>query len=180
MTNLNPLENASIQAIAQYIQQQVAENWATTLERNAAKLEAAYASGGDMAYGTYLVLLFRPINRAIKAAGLTLEPALPGDLDLSREWGNGIDETQQQRWMWSMVYRDGEPLGAMVVVVFHDHSGFKVTRVPNVIALEQNSNDTVIEALSREHIAFANAQPFTVEVAEYWASLEPVSSQVEP
>jgi excinuclease UvrABC ATPase subunit len=171
MPHNDVLETADVHTISQHIQSQIDTHWKATLEQNAAKLEDAYARAGDMAYGTYLGLLFRPINRQLKAAGFKLEPDLPGDLDLSREWGNGIDKTQQQRWMWSLIRREnGQPVGAIAVVVFHDHSGFKLPQVPLVVALEQASNAEVIEALCAQQPTFGEAKAFTVEVEEYMAA----------
>jgi hypothetical protein len=171
MPHNDVLKTADVHTISQHIQSQIDAHWKATLEQNAAKLEDAYARAGDMAYGTYLGLLFRPINRQLKAAGFKLEPDLPGDLDLSREWGNGIDETQQQRWMWSLIRREnGEPVGAIAVVIFHDHSGFKLPQAPLVVALKQASNAEVVEALSAQQPTFGEAKAFTVEVEEYLAA----------
>lgn len=177
MSTPNPprpdLQHADIHAVAQHVQRHVSERWRDTLDENAGKLADAYARGGDMAYGTYLGLLFRPLNRQLKAAGLTLTPDLPGDLDRSREWGDTPDETDQQRWMWSLVQgASGEGLGALVTVVFHDHTGFRLPRSPQIIALMESSDEAVIGALSARSEAFRSAREFTVEVAEYLKSLE--------
>lgn len=162
-----------IQEVAQHVQHYVSHHWQTTLADNREKLADAYARGGDMAYGTYLGLLFRPLNRQLKAAGLELSPDLPGDMDRSREWGAAPDGTDQQRWMWSLIRRaGGQELGTLVTVVFHDHTGFKLPRAPGVVALTEWGNEAVIGMLSAREREFGNAQEFTVEVAEYMKSLE--------
>lgn len=167
------LQNADIHALAQHVQRHVSERWQATLDENAEKLADAYARGGDMVYGTYLGLLLRPLNRQLKAAGFTLTPDLPGNLDSSREWGEAPDETDQQRWMWSLVQgANGEGLGALVTVFFHDHTGFRLPRSPQIIGLIESSDDAVIVALSARSEEFRNAQDFTVEVAEYMKNLE--------
>lgn len=167
------LRHADIHALAQHVQRHVGEHWQAILDENAKKLADAYARGGDMAYGTYLGLLFRPVNRQLKAVGFVLTPDLPGDLDRSREWGNAPDETNQQRRMWSLVQSaDDEGLGALVTVIFHDHTGFRLPCSPHIIALTESSNDAVIGALSARSEEFRSAREFTIEVAEYLKSLE--------
>ncbi len=162
-----------IHALAQQVQRHVTERWRATLEENDEKLADAYARGGDMAYGTYLGLLFQPLNRQLRAAGFTLTPDLPGNMDRSREWGEAADGTDQQRWMWSLVRRrGGEKLGALVTVVFHDHTAFKLPRAPGLVALSETNDEAVIAALSARSSEFGSAREFTAEVAEYMRNLE--------
>jgi len=161
-----------IYAIASTIEHYVAENWQTVLEDQHAKLLDAYNRAGDMAYGTYLNLLFRPVHRALKAAGLRPWPQLPGKFDISREWGTAA-ETDQQRWMWSTIKRiTGEPVGTIVIAVFHDHTQFRVPRAPQVIALVETGKQAVIEALSQRSEDFKQAREAKIEIAEYLQSLE--------
>jgi hypothetical protein len=125
-----------------------------------------------MAYGTYLTLLFRPIHRQLKLAGLTPKPRFPGDFNISREWGVA-DETDQQRWMWStVVAADGTALGTIVTVVFHDHTQFRLPRPPQIIALAETGKEAVIAVLSQRSDDFRNAREATIEIAEYLASLQ--------
>jgi hypothetical protein len=58
--------------------------------------------------------------------------------------------TDQQRWMWSTIrgMEDGEPLGTIVTIVFHDHTQFRIPRSPQIIALLETSKETIVEALS--------------------------------
>ncbi len=89
---LSPEAARDIQAVARHIESHVNENWHVLLEKNDAKLQDAYQRAGDMAYGTYLDLVFRPIHKQLRQAGLKPKPRLPGKFDISREWGNA-DET---------------------------------------------------------------------------------------
>lgn len=47
-------------------------------------------------------------------------------------------QTDQQRWMWSTIESTaGEPLGTIVTITFHDHTGFHVpirVEAPSVLA----------------------------------------------
>lgn len=158
-----------IHALALALQARVDARWQATLDDHADKLADAYARAGDLAYGTYLGLLFRPLDRDLRGAGLATSPALPGDLDRSREWGRAPDETDQERWMWSLVRRaDGTALGALVTAVFHDHTRFRVPRAPRVFGVAAG-DEAVIAALSAASPDFAKAREFSVEVAEYLA-----------
>ncbi len=161
-----------IHALGRHIEEHIANTWQTLLQTNHEKLLDAYNRAGDMAYGTFLDLLFRPIHRQIKQAGLRLEPKLPGDFDISREWGTQ-EETDQQRWMWSTVTTaGGEALGTIVTITHHDHTRFHVPRRPEIIALTATGKEVVVEALSQRSTDFAQAREFTVEYAEYLRSQE--------
>jgi hypothetical protein len=165
-------KESDIHALARYIEDHIAENWQTILQTKHDKLLHAYNRAGDMAYGTYLDLLFRPVHKQLKQAGLRPEPRLPGDFDISREWGR-MDETDQQRWMWSTIYStEGESLGTIVTIVFHDHTQFRLPRQPQVIALTETSQEAVVEALSHRSTDFKNAREAKIEIAEYLRSLE--------
>jgi excinuclease UvrABC ATPase subunit len=161
-------KNSGIHDLVQMISEHIQTNWQSTLEQNATKLEDAYARGGDMAYGTYLGLLFRKLNQQLKQAGFHLEPELPGDLNISREWGDA-SERHQQRVMWSLVTRGDEELGVIAVTVFHDHTMFFLPQAPQVLGLETTN---VIAELSQRFPEFASAKPFFVEVEEYMAMQE--------
>jgi hypothetical protein len=161
-----------IHAVGRYIENHIAENWQVVLETRHDKLLDAYNRAGDMAYGTYLDLLFRPIHKGLKQAGLRPKPRLPGDFEISREWGKQ-DETDQQRWMWSIIQAtEGEALGTIVTIVYHDHTQFRIPRPPQIIALTQTSQEAVVEALSRRSTDFKNAREAKIEIAEYLRSLE--------
>jgi hypothetical protein len=163
-------KHQDIHALGQYIEGHIAGTWDTLLEQNRDKLLDAFDRGGDMAYGTYLNLLLRPVHKQLKLAGLRPKPKLPGEFDTSREWGNA-DESDQQRWMWSTIHAaDGEPLGTIVMIVFHDHTQFRIPRQPQVIALPETSKDAVVEALSRRSADFAQALEFTIWYEEYQRS----------
>ncbi len=161
-------KNSSIHDLAEFITREIQSNWQTVLLQNTAKLEDAYVRGGDMAYGTYLGLLFRETNKQIKQAGFLLSPDLPGDLDISREWGDST-ERRQQRVMWSSVTRGTEQLGVIAVVVIHDHTMFFVPEAPQVFGFETTD---AIAALTQHFKEFATAKPFFVEIEEYMAMQE--------
>jgi hypothetical protein len=142
------------------------------LQKHQAKLLDAYERAGDMAYGTFLDMLFRPIHKQMKVAGLRPSPRLPGDFNISREWGVA-DETDQQRWMWSTIHgKDGKPVGTIVTITFHDHTRFHVPRQPQIIALAETGKEAVVEALSQHSEDFKNALEFTLEYELYLKNLE--------
>lgn len=159
-----------IAAVAREIEAYVAGEWQSILEENRDKLADAYARAGDMAYGTYLDLLFRPVHRWMRESGLRARPKLPGDFEISREWGNS-DETDQQRWMWSTLETaDGRALGTLVTVTHHDHTRFRVPRAPGIFALGETGQDAVVDALSARSPGFAAAREASIEIAEYLAA----------
>ncbi|WP_054026546.1 DUF6022 family protein [Bacillus sp. FJAT-28004] len=159
-----------IAAMASYIKNHIHENWQTILLNNQDILLKAYNEAGDVAYGTFLNLLFLPVHRQFKEAEFRLDPKLPGDFDISREWGNA-EETDQQRWMWSSVYSsNGEAIGTIVTITFHDHTQFRIPRQPQIIPLSETAKADVVAALSLLSPEFEQALEFTVEYEEYLRS----------
>lgn len=170
-------ENA-IHKLGQFIDAHIELNWQSILSSHADKLKRAYEEAGDMAYGTYLNLLLNSINKEMKENGLRAEPRLPGDFDISREWGNE-DESDQQRWMWSSIYdKSGEPLGTIVLQVYHDHTQFRLPRRPGVLALTVIAKEEVVEALTGLSVSFGQALEFTEEYKLYLESLNEEQSGV--
>ncbi|MEF2278998.1 DUF6022 family protein [Deinococcus sp. YIM 134068] len=156
-----------ILALGQWVDAQVAEQWETVLDTHREKLADAYARAGDMAFGTYLNLLLRDVKRHMRDLGLKATPPLPGDFDISREWGNA-DGTDNERWMWSLVTTtSGEALGTLVLSIPHDHTRFRLPRPPHVFALRETERAGVEAALSARSSDFARALPFHEEYAEY-------------
>ena len=169
---LSPDAAGDVQAVARYIAAHVNEHWQTLLAKNDAKLQDAYQRAGDQAYGTYLDLVFRPIHMQLRQAGLKPRPRLPGKFDISREWGNA-DQTDQQRWMWSTLQTlDGEALGTLVTITYHDHTRFHVPRAPGIFGLAAVGKEAVIEALSAQSANFQQAREASIEIAEYLAGAE--------
>lgn len=164
-------KETDIYAIGRHIEALVAEQWQSILQTHAAKLQDAYERAGDSAYGTYLDLLFRPVRKDFRQAGLRAAPALPGDFDISREWGNE-DESDQQRWMWSTINSPEGSLGTIVTIIFHDHNQFRVPRAPQIIALQETDKEDVVEALSGRSPDFAQAVEFNIWYADYLRSLD--------
>jgi hypothetical protein len=163
---------ADIHTLAAWADAHLEARWQGVLTEYRDKLDNAYAKAGDMAYGTYQHLLFRPIKRALREAGFSTQPALPGDFGRSREWGNA-DETHQERWMWSVVTGlDGTPLGTLVHVVPHDHSQFRIPQHPSIFGLTQTDLPDIEAALNGLSPYFAAAQPFDEWYAGYLAGQE--------
>jgi len=165
-------KEGDIQNVARYIEHNIAENWQSILQTKHHKLLDAYKRAGDMAYGTYLNLLFRPVHKQLKQAGLRPAPRLPGDFEISREWGTK-EETDQQRWMWSTIESaEGKSLGTIVTITYHDHTQFRVPRQPGVMGLTETGKEAVVEALSQLSPDFKQAREASIEIAEYLQSLE--------
>lgn len=176
MTSPNALPAAAqandIFGLANYVDGFVDTTWEDVLRDKHDKLMDAYTRAGDMAYGTYLDILFIPIEKQFKQAGLKLDPGLPGDFNISREWGNA-DETDQQRWFWcTVVAKEGGPIGTLVTIVYHDHTQFRLPRRPHTFGLAESGKDAVVAALSQRSDDFRNAREASVEIAEYLQRLE--------
>lgn len=159
-----------IHAVARAIEAEVAARWEVILREHEAKLRDAYAKAGDMAYGTYLTLLFSPVQGQLRRDGLRASPSLPGDFELSREWG-AATEDDQQRWMWSTIETAaGAALGTIVTITFHDHTRFRLPRAPQVLALAEVGEAAVVAALAARSADFRAAREARIEIAEYLAS----------
>jgi Family of unknown function (DUF6022) len=165
--------DGDIFAITRFVEAHVNDNWQVILDKHHTKLLAAYEKAGEMAYGSFLELLFKEPHKQLRAAGLRAWPRLPGKFDISREWGNA-DETDQQRWMWSTVRPlvKGNALGTLVTITYHDHSRFHAPRAPGVFALRETGKEAVVESLSQRSQEFRQAREASIEIAEYLASLE--------
>ncbi|EYF06137.1 DUF6022 family protein [Chondromyces apiculatus] len=164
-------EKSDVQALGRAIERHVEESWAALLDTHQDRLGYVYERSGDQAYGVYADLLFKPVHQALRQAGLRATPKLPGEFDISREWGNA-DESDQQRWMWSTIRpakgaQDEAPLGTIVTILFHDHTRFRLPRRPQVLALVEVGKEAVAEALSRRSDEFRKALEFSVAYAEY-------------
>lgn len=157
-------------AVARGIEAHIAAHWRAVFDEHRDKLRDAYEKAGDVAYGTYLTLLFSPVHRELRRAGLRAAPQLPGDFDSSREWGVEAQD-DEQRWMWSTINTAaGEPLGTIVTIVFHDHTRFRVPRRPQIIALAETGKEAVVAALAGRSTDFAAAREASIEIAEYLRS----------
>lgn len=77
----------AIHTVARAIEAHIAAHWQAIRDDNTAKLRDAYEKAGDIAYGTYLTLLFSPAHQQLRRDGLRAAPSLPGDFEISREWG---------------------------------------------------------------------------------------------
>jgi hypothetical protein len=75
--------------------------------------------------------------------------------------------------MWSTLHStEGEALGTIVIIVFHDHTRFRIPRRPQIIALIETGQAAVVEALSQRSTDFKHAREAKIEIAEYLRSLE--------
>lgn len=158
--NQTELRGKDIFALSAWIDAQLEAHWQGVQDAYREKLADAYARAGDAAFGTYLNLLLRGAKRKLRESGLRTTPPLPGDFNISREWGSA-DETDNERWMWSAVHTAlGEPLGTLVTTVPHDHTRFRLPRRPRVFALRETGRTEVEAALSRYSDNFAQALPF--------------------
>jgi hypothetical protein len=157
---------SDIKSIANYVQAHVDQYGDTLWNEHQEKLLMAYEEMGDLAYGKYLGLLFKPVNQRLKSDGFKLRPNLPGDLNVSREWGPSEDD--RQRWMWSTVrHLDGRDCGTLVIKVFHDHTKFRLPRKPEVISLNETAKQNVIRELSKTSSEFAGAMDMKAEYEAY-------------
>lgn len=166
---LQASEGSTINTIEHWINQHISVNWQVVREERHEQLMDAYQKAGDKAYGTYLNLLFLPVHKQLNEAGFSAEPRLPGDFDISREWGNTPDWTDQERWMWSTIteVKSNKSIGTIVTKVYHDHTQLRLPRAPIVMALSETTKKEVVEVLSQYSLDFKQALEFHEEYAEY-------------
>ena len=67
---------------------------------------------------------------------------------------------------------EGESLGTIVTITFHDYTQFRVPQKPQVIAWTQISQEAVVEAFSHRSADFKNAREAKIEVEEYMRNLQ--------
>lgn len=178
MEDVTLSSTSDIHLLAKVIEQHISNQWEAVFQAHRDEMVARYEELGDAVYAIYGAQLFKPVHAAMKAAGLKAVPKLPGNLNDSREWGD--DETDRQRWMWSRITRtDGQAIGTIVIIYYHDHEAIRLPRQMGVIALEETSKGAVIKALSQRSPDFASAKDMKAEVAEYFAWLAEQESQPE-
>lgn len=171
MSEQSPTTAAStdIHRLGVQIQDLVDQTLALILPGKQEDYEARFERDGDMAYGALNTQLFQPVRTLLSELGLKAEPRLPGDFQESREWGN-VDETHQQRWMWSMILTSsGEIAGAIAVGSHHDHSRFRLPRSPEVLSLSAKDWDAAVCELGERLPEFAQAKSFRLWYQEYLA-----------
>ncbi len=112
-------------------------------------------------------LLFSPIHKALKDAGIQPDSRLPGDLNISREWGE--DEADRQRWIWSTIksVEEGD-IGTIVTILYHDHTELRIPRPPKIFALKETTNESVIESLSHKSVNFKTSKEFKAVIEELY------------
>ena len=154
---LDNADEITIDTLASYIRRYLQEQWQLVLSTNQHELEHIFDTIGEgAAYGTYATKLLQPIQQQLKRADYVSKPRFPGTLSTSREWG---PQEERERWMWSVVGRAQEvPIGALAILYCHDHTRFRIPRAPDVLALQQNENTAIVEALSRASIDFERAE----------------------
>lgn len=164
-----------IHALAGYIQQHVDAEWQRLFEAMHGEMVAKYDQLGEGVYGLYGARLFKPIHQQLKAIGWRATPHLPGNLNISREWGDS--EADRQRWLWSKVTReDGSAAGTIATVFHHDHTAIRIPRGMEIIGLEAVSKREVVAALSAHAAEFGTALEAREEYAQY---LEYLAAQGE-
>jgi len=163
-------QRLDIHILADYISRHIYSDWEDALKDTYDKMVELYPKIGDSVYATYSKRLFKPIHKQLKLAGLQAIQQLPGDLMISREWGQS--EQDRQRWMWSEISTvDNNPLGTIVTIVFHDHEQIRIPRAFQVLALEEIGDENVINRLSALSSDFKVALDMQAEVEQYMASL---------
>jgi Family of unknown function (DUF6022) len=161
--------HADIHDLAQRIQHIIDEGLAAILPVRQAEFDERFARDGDMAYGALNTELFTPVRHLLRELEVEAKPRLPGSFSDSREWGNE-DETLQQRWMWSVIRRNGAPIGAIAVGSHHDHIRFRLPRSPEVVAVTGTTAGQIISQLGESMPEFAAAQPFRDWYKDYLAN----------
>lgn len=171
------LDNASIgvggiRAIADFVQTTVDRQIDHILPARLEEYQRCFEEIGDLAYGKLNAELFSPTRTAFLTAGLKATPRLPGSFQRSREWGNA-DETHQQRWMWSIISMDGQPIGTLAVGSHHDHTHFRLPRSPEILAVEAVTPGKIVAEIAKSHPQFADELEFRQWYANYLSSQQP-------
>ena len=131
---LSAQDQNTVQTLADYVQDHVHKQWRQVLEENQEELRRLYDEAGETAYRVFSRKLLRPVQEQFDRAGVLSEPRFPGTLSASKEWGP---------------VEGGEPLGALVVGLFHDHTRFRIPRSPSVLALKETDADAIVRAVVR-------------------------------
>jgi hypothetical protein len=163
--------DSKIAVIGQYIQNHVDENWDVILSTKKEQLEHAFATVGEPSYGTYLNFLYQAIHAQLEEAGLHASVRFPGDMNISREWGTNLEQTDQYRCLWTTLSDSAsdQPIGTIVTVLPHDHTRFRVPEKPPVLFLEETNKEDIVANLSNQFAEhdFANLIEFQTHVAQW-------------
>ncbi|MGH3793516.1 MAG: DUF6022 family protein [Pseudonocardiaceae bacterium] len=135
-------EGRSLATVVDWMITRLETDWRTSWDQQLPRLEKAFDTAGEPAYGIYNRGLFAPLQKALKEHDLTCDPALPGTLPLSEEkWG---PDNFRERRMWTLLYNEsGRPLGAIVTRFFHDHTELRLPAPPTVVGLRETDHDRI-------------------------------------
>jgi hypothetical protein len=133
------------------------DRWDAAWQEQLPQLTEAWERIGEPAYGLYNRELFRPVQKALEATGLTCSPRLPGNMDLSEEdWG---PEDHRERRMWTLLVdrEDGErELGALVVRFYHDHTELRLPDKPSMEAVHETDHDVIRDIVVQDPRSWAH------------------------
>jgi hypothetical protein len=162
-------DTPTIHTLAAYLQEHVNAEWEPTFRRLYPAMMDAYPKMGEAVYAMYANALFKPIYPQLKEVGWRAVPRFPGNLGISREWGE--DESNRQRWMWSKVVgSDGKAIGTIATIFYHDHVDIRIPRAFQMMGLDVATKRDIVAALSERSEDFKNALEANEEYALYLAS----------
>lgn len=164
-------EGNDIFALGRYLQAYVNAHWDRVFHAVQPTMVARYDELGNGVYGLYGTAMFKPIHAQFKAIGWRVQPRLPGNFNISREWGDV--ERDRQRWMWSKITAaDGTAWGTIATGYYHDHCEIRIPRPFRIIALKETTKAEVVRALARQLPEFGTALEAHIEYAQYLESLD--------
>ncbi|MDQ0885857.1 putative coiled-coil protein SlyX [Paenibacillus sp. V4I9] len=142
-------QEITIQSLAAYVNQHIQQMWVSVLQDHYDELTDTFEKIGEPSYGVYIHKLLQPILKEVTNAGYNLKPGfkMPHSLE---HWG---PPEERERCMWCVVKDEHEkPVGTFVLRVFHSHVKFKVPLAPNILALDETEQDSIIAAISKANI----------------------------
>lgn len=141
----------TIHIIASYLREFIQERWEPVLQENLPELLQLFEEVGEVTYGVYLRKLMGPAFEQLEQTGFSLQGGSGAPPTQSVEYWGPPEE--RERCAWYLVKQaDGSLLGTIVYRAFHDHTRFRITRAPGILALQETEESAILSQLSRASV----------------------------
>lgn len=136
----------TIEAIVRKASKIMDSSWRAEYEERREELERMFAEFGDRAYGAWIQRFMVPVFAHLAEEGYQAKAGFNRS-DSVENWG---PPEERERCAWYVIKgSDGEPVGSMILQVYHSHRSFRLPRAPRLFALPETDKEAIVAALSR-------------------------------
>ncbi|EFM12591.1 hypothetical protein PaecuDRAFT_0102 [Paenibacillus curdlanolyticus YK9] len=134
-----------MKAIVRAAQQALSTAWREVYEEQRAEWEEMFKQWGDRAYGVWIQRFMPPIVEQLALQGWMIKGGF-NRRDSIENWG---PPEERERCAWYVIAsEEGEPLGTLILQIYHSHRSFRLPRAPRFLALDVTEREEIIAALA--------------------------------